>query len=79
MQKDQFKVDLLHFITKKLFVGKKKITPTTKLFAEGLVNSLKILDLIAFVEKKLQRRISDNDIIMNNFETAEAICQKFCQ
>ena len=49
----------------------------TYLFDEGLVDSLKILTLIAFVEQETGQAIDDRDIVMVNFRSVRAIARRF--
>lgn len=54
-----------------------EIDADTPLFADGLIDSLNILRLIAFVEARRGRPIPDRDIVMDRFRTARAIVQSF--
>jgi acyl carrier protein len=49
----------------------------TYLFAEGLIDSLKILQLIAFLEIETQRTIPDREIVMEHFRTVKAMATRF--
>lgn len=49
----------------------------TNLFSEHILNSMNILDLIGFVEKHLNRRLNNDEIIMSNFSSIKAIETKF--
>jgi acyl carrier protein len=51
--------------------------PDTPLFEDGWIDSLKILQLIAYVELMIGRNIPDEEIVMKNFRTATAIVQHF--
>ena len=51
--------------------------PETPLFDDGWIDSLKILQLIAYVELMIGRNIPDEEIVMKNFRTATAIVQHF--
>jgi acyl carrier protein len=53
------------------------IDENTYLFDDGLIDSLKILQLIAFVEIETGRTIPDRDIVMSNFRTVRTIAQRF--
>lgn len=50
----------------------------TPLFANGLINSIRILKLIAWTEHVTGRRIPDTAIRMDNFRTARRIADVFC-
>jgi acyl carrier protein len=80
--RDRFQQELLEFVNNEVLAEeskKKKILPTTPLFEGGLINSLKILDLIAFVEKHLKTKIPDAQILMKNFRTVETIAHTFAR
>ena len=50
----------------------------TPLFANGLINSIRILKLIAWTEHVTGRRIPDKAIRMDNFRTVRRIADVFC-
>jgi acyl carrier protein len=49
----------------------------TCLFESGLIDSLGILHLMAFVEQATGRKIPPRMVVMKHFRTVEAICQAF--
>jgi acyl carrier protein len=53
------------------------IGPDTPLFATRLIDSLRILELIAFTEHRLGLRIPDNAVRMDNFATPARIAAVF--
>ena len=55
------------------------ITPDTPLFAGGLINSIRILDVIAWVERAIGRVVTDREIRMDNFATAARIADVFAR
>ncbi len=72
--------DLLRFINGHLLAEKGGIvTSTTALFAEGWIDSLKILELIAYLEMKRGADIPDREIVMNRFQNVQTICREFLQ
>ena len=72
---------LLRFVRDELLAGRPPggvaIDPDTYLFEEGMVDSLGILPLIAFVEQQCGRPIPDNEIVMEHFRTIRAIARHF--
>ena len=54
-----------------------RIDADTPLFETGLIDSLGILHLIAFVEAAINTRIPTRLIVMKNFRTVRSICQTF--
>jgi acyl carrier protein len=53
--------------------------PDTPLFADGWIDSLAILKLIAFVELLIGREIADEEVVMENFRTVDTIAKYFGQ
>jgi acyl carrier protein len=49
----------------------------TPLFADGWIDSLSILKLIAYVELLVGRQIPDEEIVMENFRTVDTIARRF--
>jgi acyl carrier protein len=71
---------LLTFVRADLLKGREVvIDPDTYLFEEGLVDSLGILRLIAFLELQTGRSIADSDVVMENFRTVRTIDRRFGQ
>ena len=69
---------LLTFVRRDLLDGRTAaIERDTYLFDEGLVDSLSILKLIAFVELQIGRHLDDREIVMEHFRTVEAIERRF--
>lgn len=78
MKQEIFKKDLVKFINEHLLRGRgRKINSQSMLFEDRLIDSLKILNLIAYVEKKLKIKIQDKDIVMENFASADQISKTF--
>ncbi len=53
------------------------IDADTPLFADGLINSIRILKLIAWTEHALDIRIPDSRIRMDHFRTVRHIAHQF--
>ena len=53
------------------------IDADTYLFDDGLVDSLGILTLIAFLELRIGRSIPDQEVVMENFRSVRAIERRF--
>ncbi len=54
-----------------------QIRRNTLLFEGGWIDSLKVLDLIAFVESSLRTKIADEKISLEHFRTVQAITDSF--
>ncbi|HUQ82314.1 MAG TPA: aminoacyl--tRNA ligase-related protein [Gemmatimonadaceae bacterium] len=72
-----FERKLTHFINVTLLAGNAAVDRDTRLFEDGYMNSLRILDLIAMVEKTLGRRVADRSVRLANFRTVAAIVSAF--
>jgi acyl carrier protein len=69
---------LLRFVNHDLLAASpQKVGPDTPLFEGGWIDSLKILTLIAFLEKKAGRKIPDELIVMDRFRTITVIARSF--
>lgn len=79
MSKAQFSKEFLKFINTELLDKKHTITVSenTKLFEKQIINSLKIIALIAYVEKKLRIRIPDAMVSMEHFSSVKTIVDTF--
>ena len=53
------------------------VAAETALFAEGIISSIKVLDLIAWTERAIGREIADIDIKLDNFRTVARIAEVF--
>lgn len=53
------------------------VAADTRLFAEGIISSIKVLDLIAWTERAIGHEIADVDIKLDNFRTVERIAESF--
>ena len=71
---------LLTFVRSDLLRGRDlPVDPDTYLFDEGLVDSLGILKLIAFLELRIGRPIADKEVVMEHFRTVRTIERRFGQ
>ena len=73
----EFEQRLERFVNDTLLGGDGRVDRDTRLFEDGYINSLRILDLIAFIEKTLGRRIPDRAVRLANFRSIAAIAQAF--
>jgi nucleoside-diphosphate-sugar epimerase/acyl carrier protein len=69
---------ILDFVSTSLLGGHPgAIDADTYLFDEGLIDSLKILQLIAFIETEIGRTIPDTDVVMANFRSVRTMAERF--
>jgi acyl carrier protein len=71
---------LLSYVNDELLADRNLRAGTdTSLFADGWIDSLSILQLIAFVELLIGREIADEEVVMENFRTVDTIAKHFGQ
>ena len=69
---------LLRYVNQHLLPeGAEPVEATTPLFAEGRINSLRLLNLLAFVERAIGREIPEDEIVMERFASVRAIAESF--
>jgi acyl carrier protein len=54
-----------------------RIEPDTPLFEQRIVDSLRILELIAFIESAIGRKIPDAQVVLANFRSIETMASRF--
>ena len=72
-----FLPDLLAWLNRRFARDGVVIEAQTPLFAGRLIDSLRILELIAFTERALDLRIEDSAVRMDNFATPARIAEVF--
>ena len=69
---------LVDFVNRDLLDGKGLVVAAdTALFEDGTLDSLNILRLIAFLERRRGRSIPDREIVMNRFKDLRTIAESF--
>lgn len=69
---------LLRYVNEHLLPeGAELVDPTTPLFAGGRINSLRLLNLLAFVERTLDIEIPEEEIVMDRFHSVRRIAEVF--
>ncbi|HWO42208.1 MAG TPA: acyl carrier protein [Candidatus Eisenbacteria bacterium] len=51
----------------------RELTAGEALLANGIIDSLGVLDLVAFIEESFGISVSDEDLVPENFETIERL------
>jgi acyl carrier protein len=78
LTRDEFRDGLLRFINGELLAGDAPpVDADTHLFGGDLLNSLRLIHLLAFVEDALDRTIPDEEIVMDRFATVNDIARSF--
>lgn len=75
--KHEFAPAMAAWLTERLAKPGVTVIPTTPLFGNGLIDSIRILELIAYTERAIGRVIPDSSIRMDNFSTIERIADVF--
>ena len=57
--------------------GADPVDAATPLFAGGRINSLRLLNLLAFVERALDIEIPEEEIVMDRFHSVRRIAEVF--
>jgi acyl carrier protein len=65
---------LLDFVKNELAVGSKKNVQTSDdLLSAGILDSLGVLQLVSFVEEQFGIQVPDEDVVMENFQSVDAL------
>jgi len=76
--KELNETELMDFIKNNLLKDKKTfITKSTLLFKERILDSMNILDIIGFIEDRINRKIRDEELVMSNFKNVKSIIEVF--
>ena len=70
-------IALLHWLNARYAPPGRTIAAETPLFEGRLIDSIRVLELIAWTERAIGREIADVDIRMDNFRTAARIAEVF--
>jgi acyl carrier protein len=77
MTRDEFKISMVTWLTERLAPTEVVIAADTPLFAHGLMDSIRVLELIAYTERAIGSIIPDSRIRMDNFRTVGRIAKVF--
>jgi hypothetical protein len=75
--RDRFIRDMLAWINARLAPPGVRVEAATPLFADRIINSIKILDLIAWTERAIGRPVPGVQIRLDNFRSIERIADVF--
>ena len=74
---EEFSLRMLAWLNEEIAPKGSRVDADTPLFATRLLDSLKVLELIAFTEQAIGRAIPDSHIRMDNFQTVARIAAVF--
>jgi hypothetical protein len=75
--RDRFIRDMVAWINARLAPPGVRVGSSTPLFADRIINSIKILELIAWTERAIGRPVPDVQIRLDNFRSVERIADVF--
>ncbi len=76
-RQEEFACRMVVWLNEELATKGVRVEVDTPLFATRLLDSLKVLELIAFTEQAIGRPIPDSHIRMDNFQTVARIATVF--
>ena len=76
-RREEFARQMLSWLNDEVALRGVRVDADTPLFATRLLDSLKVLELIAFTEQAIGRAIPDSHIRMDNFQTVARIAAVF--
>ena len=81
MNRDDLERRLMAFINDRLRRPENaiEVEPATALFDCGVIDSLQVLALIAFVEETLGIVVPDRQVRLRNFRSVRCIAETFCE
>jgi acyl carrier protein len=77
MTRERFITEMVTWLRDRLAPTEILITADTPLFAHGLMDSIRVLELIAYTERAIGSVIPDTRIRMDNFRTVGRIADVF--
>jgi methoxymalonate biosynthesis acyl carrier protein len=67
------KAEIKEFITSRFLRGEIDLKPDESLFASGIIDSLKLFELIAFIEKSFAISMNMSEVTVENFDSVNSI------
>lgn len=75
--RERFIADMIAWLNASLMPPGIVAERDTPLFTSGLISSIKVLELIAWTERAIGRRVADSEIRLDNFRTVARIAEVF--
>ncbi len=76
-RQEEFALRMIAWLNEEIAPKGSRVDADTPLFATRLLDSLRVLELIAFTEQTIGRAIPDSHIRMDNFQTVARIAAVF--
>jgi acyl carrier protein len=79
MESHEFKIKLISFIQSICDASRPgvRVTEQTTLFEDRLINSIRIIDIMSFIERELNISIPEEKLSMEFFKTPQVIAHSF--
>ena len=78
MTSDEVKTTIRNFISEEFLSEGATVTDDQHLFNDGVIDSIGVVKLTAFIEKQFGITTSPGEITMDNFSTIENIAEVVC-
>lgn len=79
MTRERFTTEMLRWLNARVAPAGVTIHADTPLFSRGLMDSIRVLELIAYTERAIESTIPDSRMRMDNFHTVERIADVFLE
>ena len=73
MSEPQIAAEIIQHVVRNRPAGYDQVTAETRLLEDGVIDSLGLLDLVAFVEEKYGVYVDDFEVDLDNFGSAQAV------
>ncbi len=73
MSEVRIAAEVIEHVTRNRPAQSSQVTAKTRLLEDGVIDSLGLLDLVAFVEEKYGVYVDDFEVDLDNFGSAEAV------
>ncbi len=73
MSESRIAAEVVEHVTRNRPAVSKQVTAETRLLEDGVIDSLGLLDLVAFVEEKYGVYVDDFEVDLDNFGSATAV------
>ena len=73
MNTENLQNDLIAYVKENTYKETESLTSATKLFAEGIFDSMGFVLLLDFLEEKYKVVADDDELVEDNFESIDAI------
>jgi acyl carrier protein len=69
----ELRTELLHFVKDSLLRGEREVGPDDSLIDLGIIDSIGLMQLMAFLEERTGTRIPDQYVTPDNFQSVAAM------